>query len=430
MAIHAEAPRRTPTGCVLALLVAVLSVLAWSVAVTQTAMAGTVSVHVEQAIGSVRFVAGAGEANRVVITVSREPYGVVITDSGAAVVAGEFCTSLDAHTVRCHPPPESSLSPYPDVMLGDLDDEVSSGSGFGFRGYGGPGNDRLLGSPDGDTLDGGGGRDALYGGNGRDFLTDGDLDGMAGDGAPGPDILDGGPGPDSVTYGQRTVAVDIDTGDPGPDGALGEGDTVLNLEQITGGSGADRLAGDDGANTFQGGGGADRLIGRGGNDFFRGDFDPVAVRVTPDEGADSFACGPGEDLISPIEAVDFVEGSCETVASHDERFNKYFRPYPSRMRGTTVIFRLGCPFDFENVEDDLPTRCDGRLKITQATRRGRLLGRGELAPGRHNERSVAVRLTDTGKRLARRNQGVLAVIRVRGHNLGPAAWTIRLKLPR
>ena len=408
---------------------ALLGALALSVAFTQAAVAGTVSMEVDAAgTGTVRFVAGAGEANRVVITLSSEPYGVVITDSGAPVLAGQRCTSLSAYTVRCDRPPEGGLAVYPDVILGDRDDKLASRSGFGFRGYGGPGNDRLLGSPETDVLDGGGGRDQLYGGGSQDFLTDGDLDGMAGNAAPGSDILDGGRGPnDTVSYDQRSVPVNVDIRDPGPDGAVGEADTVRGIEHVTGGSGSDRLAGDDRANDIKGGGGADRLIGRGGNDSFYGHLG-LGARFIPDEGADSFSCGLGRDLIYPVEAYDFVQRDCERVGRDDERFDFYFRPYPIRTQGTRAIFKIGCPYDLDGVYD-YPTTCHGQLKLIEATGPGRLLGRGTIASGDY-ERSVPVRLTDTGMRLARRKQGVLAVVQVRGRNLGRTAWTIRLKLRR
>ena len=76
---------------------------------------------------------------------------------------------------------------------------------------------------------------------------------------------------------------------------------MRGIEHVTGGSGSDRLAGDDRANDIKGGGGADRLIGRGGNDSFYGHLG-LGARFTPDEGADSFSCGLGRDLIYPVEA--------------------------------------------------------------------------------------------------------------------------------
>ena len=423
MAIHVRRARWTAAACALAVLAAL------SAPFTQTALAGTVSLQVEgEGNDQVVFVADPGEANRVVITLSTEPPGLVVADAGALVVAGAFCTPLDSRTVRCDRRPGGNLSVYPDVRLGDLDDELSSRSGFGFQGYGGPGDDRLIGSPASDLLDGGGGRDELRGGGAQDFLTDGDRDGLAGDGAPGPDILDGGGGlADTVSYAQRSDTVNIDLEHPAGDGAIGEGDTIVDVEHIVGGSGEDRLAGDGRRNLLQGGGGADRLIGRGRNDAFYGTLTFTQPTFAPDEGPDSFSCGPGRDLILPVEADDFVRPDCETVGSDDGRLSYVFRPYPSRTQGATAIFRIGCPFDIENLEDERPTRCHGRIMITEAARRRRLLGRGEIASGR-DERAVHVALTDAGERLAKRRRGVLAVIRVRGRNLGPTAWTIRLKL--
>ena len=122
--------------------------------------------------------------------------------------------------------------------------------------------------------DGGAGNDVLYSGAGSD-------------------VIDGGEGNDTVSYAGRIGAVTADLGDPytwmgivfaGHGGVAGENDGFKNLENLTGGGGADLLSGSDVANVIDGGSasspcgtppcstfsGNDRLVGRGGADTLLG----------------------------------------------------------------------------------------------------------------------------------------------------------------
>ena len=121
---------------------------------------------------------------------------------------------------------------------------------LGVEVYGGDGND---------TLQGGNGDDTLHGGNGNDtFKT-----AIADDGA---DLYDGGDGTDLVDYSPRTGSVDVSIAEDGvadaDDGLANEGDDVtFSVENVTGGSGDDVLAGSSAPNTITGGAGDDVLSG-------------------------------------------------------------------------------------------------------------------------------------------------------------------------
>lgn len=126
---------------------------------------------------------------------------------------------------------------------------------------GGAGNDILSGGNGADTLTGGAGDDVLNGQNGNDTLLEGPLGGL------GRDVLSGGAGTDTVSYAGRTQSVDVSLDDAANDGASGESDQVASdVENITGGDGADTLTGGAGNNVLMGGAGDDVLVGGGGRD--------------------------------------------------------------------------------------------------------------------------------------------------------------------
>ncbi|MCW2286428.1 Ca2+-binding RTX toxin-like protein [Rhodoblastus acidophilus] len=156
--------------------------------------------------------------------------------------------------------------------------------------YGGTGDDKLNGQAGADTLFGGDGNDTLTGGDGADTLygDDGDdkLNGQAGadtlfggdgndtlTGGDGKDVLDGGDGVDTAVYSDKTapVAVALKGAQVATVtvGGVAE-DSILNIENIVGGSGADTLTGDAFANTLSGGAGDDILRGGLGVDVLDG----------------------------------------------------------------------------------------------------------------------------------------------------------------
>ncbi len=188
------------------------------------------------------YLAGPGEANRVVIDAEAGTDTFLVSDPGAAIAAGESCVPVDAHAARCVPRsgPDGRARPIvvARIDVGDGADEVRwtgearlngtkvlGGEGddalaaptsqFGSLVYGGRGDDRLAGAVFDDELYGEDGDDELlaglgghlYGGRGDDRLTgsrgDDDLDG--GDGA---DVLRGLGGGDELLDSEKVAARD------------------------------------------------------------------------------------------------------------------------------------------------------------------------------------------------------------------------------
>ena len=116
------------------------------------------------------------------------------------------------------------------------------------------GNDTLLGNGGNDTLSGDGGNDLLKGGTGKD-------------------MIDGGAGVDTADYSDKTSAIVITLNGSNAVsvnvGANNE-DSIKNVENVLGGSQADKLTGDSNANSFAGNAGNDTLIGGRGNDILTG----------------------------------------------------------------------------------------------------------------------------------------------------------------
>jgi serralysin len=117
-----------------------------------------------------------------------------------------------------------------------------------------------IGSAHDDTLIGSTGYNTLTGGKGNDVL----------DGGAGNDSLVGGEGDDTARYsGSNSVTVDLSILIEQDTRGYGK-DTLVGIENLMTGSGADTLIGNGGANKLTGGSGNDTLEGRGGNDTLDG----------------------------------------------------------------------------------------------------------------------------------------------------------------
>ena len=123
--------------------------------------------------------------------------------------------------------------------------------------------ENLTGSAYADTLIGNSGINALVGGDGDDVL----------EGRGGADSLAGGNGIDSASYAQSVNAVSVSllTG-TGTGATTSEsfGDTLSNIENLTGSAYGDTLEGDANANVLDGGAGNDTLTGGAGGDTLIG----------------------------------------------------------------------------------------------------------------------------------------------------------------
>jgi Ca2+-binding RTX toxin-like protein len=235
---------------------------------------------------------------------------------------------------------------------------------------GGSGGDVLTGNDGRNVLDGGPGGDALHGMGGNDVLIDsgGDnapdsLDGGAGDDAmaagAGADVYSGGDGEDAVTdYAGRSFPGGVTLDNNADDGAPGEGDNVMaNVEDVTGGAGADTLVGNDADNELDGGAGDDALAGGGGNDGLEGG----AGRDTVDGGGgrddlvggagadtlksrdgltDRLNCNGGTDSVQG-EARDDIAGNCENVSIAPPTAVAIMSVTVTR--AGLVVIRVGCP---------------------------------------------------------------------------------------
>ena len=158
-----------------------------------------------------------------------------------------------------------------DLVAGSGNDNLTgSGGNDSLDGFGG--NDIVTGGAGNDLIDGGSGNDSLHGSGGNDNLT----------GGSGNDLIDGGADGDFANYsGTSSVTVNLSlTGAQ----ATGQGtDTLVNIENISSGSGNDSLTGPSVANSLCGGVGNDSLHGGAGNDNLAGGSGNDLI----DGGADS-----------------------------------------------------------------------------------------------------------------------------------------------
>ncbi len=157
---------------------------------------------------------------------------------------------------------------------------------------------------DDDSVEGGAGNDTLIGGYGDDTLLGGADDDLI-DGGTGADVIDGGTGEDTVDYSNSDAGVTVDLAAGTASGGHAEGDTITNVEAVTGSAFDDSLTGDGGPNTLVGGAGEDTLTGGGGADSLDGGsgFDVINGgdgddTIVGDVGGDTIDGGAGDDSIT------------------------------------------------------------------------------------------------------------------------------------
>jgi serralysin len=191
---------------------------------------------------------------------------------------------------------------------------------------GGRGNDRITGNQVSNDLFGNGGNDVLVGLAGNDRLYGGSGADRFDPGA-GMDTMDGGDGSDTVDYGLESLALAVtlkgalQTGVK--IGTVANADILLNIENIIGGSGADKLNGDQLSNTFSGNGGNDTLKGGAGNDTLNGDAGADKLYGEDDSdklyggaGNDKLYGGNGDDVIYGGDGDDLITGG----GNHDDLY--------------------------------------------------------------------------------------------------------------
>jgi Ca2+-binding RTX toxin-like protein len=199
---------------------------------------------------------------------------------------------------------------------GDSYDLLVGGSGndslFGGNGNdtleGGIGDDKLDGGDEADSLKGGIGNDTLNGGLGADALSGGTGNDLL-VGGLGDDFLDGGEGIDTLSYATEGLALSVNlalTGSQRVVASRYEDDRILNIENVTGGYGSDRLTGNAYDNSLDGGNGDDVLSGGMGNDTLRGAA-----------GNDTLNGGGGVDIASYAGATAAVTVDLNKTASQN-----------------------------------------------------------------------------------------------------------------
>jgi Ca2+-binding RTX toxin-like protein len=183
---------------------------------------------------------------------------------------------------------------------------------------GGSANDSITGSATANTLSGGGGNDTLTGGLGDDILNGeaGDDSFAEGAATSGADTMNGGAGTDTANYGSRTNAVGVNLNATADDGESGELDKVMiDVENVTGGAGADTLTGSTSNNVLDGGGAIDTISGGDGDDTLRGAAGNDIL--TGGNGNDTFdegAAASGADTMAGGAGVDKVNYGARTMA--------------------------------------------------------------------------------------------------------------------
>jgi hypothetical protein len=163
-------------------------------------------------------------------------------------------------------------------LTGEGTDEVQTGlSVFSLAGIAnvenltgtGAGAQRLYGSTAANVITGGSANDKLYGGLGDDTLNGGGgNDTLKGD--AGADELVGGAGTDTALYASSKAGVSVSLQAGTGSGGTAAGDTLSEIENLTGSAYADTLTGDDGRNILRGGNGDDVLVGGVGGDLLKG----------------------------------------------------------------------------------------------------------------------------------------------------------------
>jgi hypothetical protein len=293
-----------------------------------------------------------------------------VRDSGSTIVAGRGCEAVTAHRVRC------DASGAVRSNLGDEDDTlrvVDFADAPITTTIGGRGDDVLVGGYEHDKMWGGPGRDVVRGRAGTDRLS----------GGPGDDVIDGGPDGDVVEYASHHRGVSVDLARGVATGSGGEHDRIAGIENIIGGAGDDRLAGDARANLLDGGGGHNRLIGRAGPDSF--------IR-----GAGDVSCGPGRDRVSAwsSDPIQFVALDCEWI----DESTRLQLAQADVVRPRWVGWAISCPSE---EPESPPESCAPTIRLSEAGGRRRTLAEVTLESAPWFDHLVRLRLNRLGRRLLR-----------------------------
>jgi Ca2+-binding RTX toxin-like protein len=249
-----------------------------------------------------------------------------VRDSAAPLVAGTGCTGggPPGSEVTCLLPLSRAMSGCHHAFCADGGRRVSftielGGGVNSFDSSSMPASDggtgfalftTVLGGPEADTIISGAGPERVEPGAGPDVLHTGDgSDAVvaAHGAADAADLFDLGPGTsDTAYYDDSTLPLVLSLDGIANDGAAGEGDNLIDVEQARGGPADDVLSGSESADMLFGGPGQDRIEGNGGDDEidgFSGDDS-----LGGGSGADEISGGQGADRIADSDGDDHLRG--------------------------------------------------------------------------------------------------------------------------
>jgi len=119
------------------------------------------------------------------------------------------------------------------------------------------------------------------------------------------EAIDGLGGTDTISYAASTAGVTISLAGGAGSGGFAQGDTLANIENLTGSAYADTLTGSTAANAIKGGAGNDAINGADGADVLSGDAGNDTVQgglgddtIYGGSGADALDGGAGSDTLS------------------------------------------------------------------------------------------------------------------------------------
>jgi Ca2+-binding RTX toxin-like protein len=200
-----------------------------------------------------------------------------VTQLGASLAAGDDKLD-DLSALLAERAAEEAAAAEGSEQTSEGEEEVAPVTALSLRliASGGEGNDWLLGGSADDEFNGGAGDDVASGLDGDDTVYSAEVDGA--------DTFNGGLGYDYVSYEERggdlEIAICASPAQIGcvaaecscdtMSGEAGEEDLILNVEDITAGSGDDIIRGSEAADSLSGGPGADSIYGLGGSDVLYG----------------------------------------------------------------------------------------------------------------------------------------------------------------
>ena len=191
----------------------------------------------------------------------------------------------------------------------------------------------------------------LFGGLGNDILKSG----------VGADLLDGGGQSltgfgDTASYSRSTAGVSVNLSTGQANGGYATGDTLIDIESLSGSAFEDFLTGDAGNNQIRGRGGDDVIDGKGGNDLIRGDGNDFGLvfgdLLTGGTGDDVFAFRFENDsggTVSKDVITDFGIG--DDTISFDGFFSSGEGPFEDHLGGAFTF--TGAAPDFQTDQSEI-----------------------------------------------------------------------------